>query len=257
MATNVSYYDRPEWSYSSMKNILDHGIDYAVAAKRGDLPEPDSKAIDLGQLVHMLLLGGEDQFAISYFDNFRSKKAQDWRDEQKAAGKYIITQSMFDAVSKMVANIENHPWSKKYIFAKNATHEHEMFATTADGVALKGKADVFILKEDSAIVTDIKTTAKFDTFFRNAQRMHYDLQSANYTLITSSSANISPSLTKFVYCVVESVAPFRVQFMVAGIDFVEAGERKLRQCIDEIIKFGNKEPNFLIEEMLELGDYSL
>ena len=257
MATKIEYYDRPEWSYSSMKLILDHGIDYAVAAKRGDLPEPDSKAIDLGQLVHMLLLGGEDQFAISYFDNFRSKKAQDWRDEQKAAGKYIITQSMFDAVSKMVTNIENHPWSKKYIFAKNATHEHEMFATTADGVALKGKADVFILNEDSAIVTDIKTTAKFDAFFRNAQRMHYDLQSANYTLIASSSANISPSLTKFVYCVVESVAPFRVQFMVAGIDFVEAGERKLRQCIDEIIKFGNKEPNFLIEEMLELGDYSL
>ncbi len=28
---------------------------YAVAAKRGDLPDLDSKAIDLGQLVHMLI----------------------------------------------------------------------------------------------------------------------------------------------------------------------------------------------------------
>ena len=44
-----------------MKLILDHSIDYAVAAKRGDLPDLDSKAIDLGQLVHMLVLGGEDQ----------------------------------------------------------------------------------------------------------------------------------------------------------------------------------------------------
>ena len=51
-----AYYSRPEWSYSSMKLILDHGIDYAVAAKRGDLPDLDSKAIDLGQLVHMLAL---------------------------------------------------------------------------------------------------------------------------------------------------------------------------------------------------------
>lgn len=257
MVTKIDYYDRPEWSYSSMKLILDHGIDYAVAAKRGDIPGPDSKAIDLGQLAHMLLLGGEDQFAISYFKDFRTNKAKAWRDEQKNAGKYIITQEMFDAVSKMVANVENHPMSKRYIFAKNATHEHEMFATTADGVAIKGKADVFILNDDSVIVTDIKTTVKFDAFFRTAQWMHYDLQAANYTLIASSSAKINPALTKFVYCVIESVAPYRVQFMVAGIDFVEAGERKLRQCIDEIVKFGNKEPNFLIEEVLELGDYSL
>ncbi len=35
-----------------MKLILDHGIDHAVAAKRGDLLHPDSKAIDLGQLAY-------------------------------------------------------------------------------------------------------------------------------------------------------------------------------------------------------------
>ena len=48
-----------------------------------------------------------------------------------------------------------------------------------------------------------------------------------------------------------------MQFMIAGIDFVEAGERKLRTCVDEIIKFGDSEPNFLIEEVRELGDWSL
>ena len=63
-----------------MKLILDHSIDYAVAAKRGDLPDLDSKAIDLGQLVHMLALGGEDQFAISPFENFYSKESKMWRD---------------------------------------------------------------------------------------------------------------------------------------------------------------------------------
>lgn len=251
-----AYYSRPEWSYSSMKHILNSGIDYAVAAKRGDIPEPDSAAIDLGQLVHMLLLGGEDQFAISEFPNFCSNAAKAWRDEQKAAGKYIITQKMFDAVCAIVANVEAHPLSKQYIYAKGATFEHEMFAETADGVALRGKADVLIRGDKSAIITDVKTTAKFDKFFRTAQPMHYDLQAANYTLVASSSLGVDSALVKFVYCVIETVAPFRVQFMVAGIDFVEAGERKLRQCIDEIVKFGDKELNFLIEEVLELGDWS-
>ncbi len=31
-------------------SILDHGIDYVAAGQRGDLPDLDSKAIDLGQL---------------------------------------------------------------------------------------------------------------------------------------------------------------------------------------------------------------
>ncbi len=32
--------------------------------------------------------------------------------------------------------------------------------------------------------------------------------------------------------------------MIAGIDFVEAGERKLRTCVDEIIKFGDSGNEF-------------
>lgn len=254
--TAVDYYARPEWSYSSMKLILDSGVDYAVAAKRGDLDEPDSKAIDLGQLVHMLVLGGEDKFAISEFPDFRTKAAREWRDEQKAAGKYIITQAMFGDACRIIDNIEKHPLSARYIYAKGATFEHEMFASTSEGVNLKGKADVLIRNDEAAIITDVKTTAKFDKFHRTAQSMHYDLQAANYTLVTASSLGIETQLVKFVYCVVETVAPYRVQFMVAGIDFVEAGERKLRTCVDEIVKFSDKEPNFLIEEVLELGDWS-
>ena len=58
----MDYYSRPEWSYSQMKTILDSGIDYAVARKRGMIPGPKSPAIDLGQLAHMMI-GGSDQFA--------------------------------------------------------------------------------------------------------------------------------------------------------------------------------------------------
>ncbi len=34
---------------------------------------------------------------------------------------------------------------------------------------------------------------------------------------------------------------------------VEAGERKLRTCVDEIIKFGDSRANFLIEEVRGAG----
>jgi hypothetical protein len=44
--------------------------------------------------------------------------------------------------------------------------------------------------------------------------------------------------------------------MHASLEFVEAGERKLRKCVDEILKFGNKQPTFMLEEIPELGDLS-
>ena len=69
MADN--YHNRPEWSYSQMKVILDSGIDYAVAAKRGMLPGPSGKFIDLGELAHMFVLGGDAEvFGMANVDYF-------------------------------------------------------------------------------------------------------------------------------------------------------------------------------------------
>lgn len=252
MADN--YHKRPEWSYSSMKKIIDSGIDYAVASKLGMLGEPSSAYIDLGQLAHMLVLGGEDTFAICEFPDFRTKAARDWRDEQIAAGKNIITQDQFKAVESIVANIENHPFSEMYLTGKNVKHEQEMYAKTSDGVDLRGKADAIIYHDDGKTpkaICDIKTTAQFDKFKKSASWNHYDLQAATYTLIAGTE------LVNYYFCVAETVAPYRVQYFNASLEFVEAGERKLRRCIDSIIEFGSKEPSFLIPEMGELGDWSI
>lgn len=257
MADKVDYHKRPEWSYSSMKKIIDSGIDYAVAGKLGMLPEPQSPYIDLGQLAHMIILGGDDTFAISEFPDFRTKLAREWRDEQLALGKNIITNEQFAAANEIVKNIENHPHTPKYLIADDIKFEQEMFAKTADGISLRGKADAIRLNGEAAIVTDIKTTAQFDKFFKSASWNHFDLQAAVYTLIAASHLKINANMVNYYFCVAETVAPYRVQYFHASIEFVEAGERKLRNCIDAILAFGDNQPNFLIEEVKELGDWSL
>lgn len=248
------YYKRPEWSYSQMKVILDSGIDYAVARKRGLIPEPESSAIDLGQFIHNQVLGGDDKFTVSPYENFRSKEAQSWRDEQKDAGYIVVTQEMADIAENAIQNILNHPHAKEYLIGENIKHEVELYAKTADGVSLRGKADAVVFHNDGKhprIITDIKTTAQFDKFKNRAGYNHYDLQAATYCLLSKTD------FINYYFCVVETVAPYRVQFMHASIEFLEAGERKLRRCIDEIVAFGDKEPNFMIEEVDELGDFSL
>lgn len=264
-----NYHDRPEWSYSQMKLILDHGIDYAVAAKRKILPQPKSTAIDLGQLAHMLVLGGKDCYALkedSGYKDYRTNAAKEWKAEQERQGKTIIDQAEWEAVCHMVEHIDHHPYTLSYLKGNDFKHEEEMYAKV-DGVSLRGKADAirtndrYVVGDNrrikSLLITDIKTTSKFDDFFRKASYMHYDLQAAVYTLIGSASQGVSSSFTNYYFCFVETVAPYRVQFVHASTEFLESGERKLRKCIDAIKEFGDREPNFMIEEIPELGDYSL
>lgn len=263
------YYKRPEWSYSSMKKIIDSGIDYAVAAKRGDLGEPDSAAIDLGQLVHQSILGGGDQFVIMKYDSLRTREAKDWYDQQKSEGKIIVSLEVYDIAQKMIANIKAHPHTPTFLINPAAKHEQELFATTGEGIKLRGKADSIMhldLDESGTaqqlIITDIKTTAKFDSFAKNAIYDHYDLQAANYTFIGAAALKIDLrdeqlyERIKYYFCVAESVAPYRVQYFYAEPEFVESGERKLARAIEAIADFGDKQPNFLIEEIKSLGDWS-
>lgn len=257
MGKDADYHKRPEWSYSSMKVILDSGIDYAVALKEGLLEKTYGKAVDVGSLAHMIVLGGDDCYSLSPYSDFRSKEARNWRDEQIENGKTIITQSEFEAVTHIVTNIENHPHSKKYLLGDGWKHEVEMYAKTSNGVDIRGKADAIKVAGDSLTITDIKTTAKFDDFKKRAFWNHYDLQAAVYTMIGSASNKISPSFTNYYFCVAETVEPYRVQFLHASLEFVENGERKLSTCVEEIKNFGDKKPNFLIEEVEEIGDYSL
>lgn len=251
------YHKLPQWSYSSMKKILDSGIDYAVAGKMGMLASPDSKYIDIGQLVHQAILGGSEQFVSSPYPDFRTKVAREWRDLQKEMGVIVVDSDMKAAIEKVVENIKKHPRTPELLLAPGIKHEQELFGKTSEGVELRGKADAIKLIEGEAIIiTDIKTTAQFDKFAKQAYWNHYDLQAANYTLIGAQHMKVDPALVNYYFCVAETVAPYRVQYFHASLEFVEAGERKLRTCIDAIADFGDKQPNFLLEELVELGDWS-
>lgn len=259
MSNRSDYYERPEWSYSQMKLILDSGIDYAVAAKKKMLPEPESKAIDIGQTVHLLALGGEDNYVISPYDNFRTKEAREWREQQREAGHYILSQLEVDIAKGIAENIKKHPRSNGLLIGEGVQHEVELYANTDNGVSLRGKADALKIGKgrNTCTIVDLKTTSQFDSFKYRAQRYHYDLQAANYTKIAAASLGVDAGSVDYWFCVAETVAPYRVQYFYATPEFVDAGERKLAKCVEEIEKFGDKEPNFLLEEVVELGDFSL
>jgi hypothetical protein len=245
--SDTDYHKRPEWSYSQMKLICEHGIDYAVAVKRGDLLQTFGKAVDIGQIAHNILLGGDYDFVVKAYPDFRTKEAREWRDAQVLP---IISQEEFETASTIVDRIKSHKLA--YALLTEGKQEVELFATI-NGINIRGKADSLIYGEDGKVqkIIDLKTTAKFDEFRYKSFRNHYDLQSAVYTAIAGNK-----ELTNYYFVIAETIEPYRVQIAHASLAFIESGENKLSKCISEITKFGDRGVNFNIEEIIELGDLS-
>lgn len=247
------YYDRPEWSFSQMKNIITDGIDYAVAVKKGLLPQPDGKAIEFGLLIHDELLkqGNSNNFVVSPYKDYRTKKAQDWKAEQTLP---IISEKEFDQIVNTCEAVKSHPLYSTLLCGDGIENEKVMLGKI-NGFQIRGKADAIKKTEDGFIICDLKTTAQFSDWKYKAFRMCYDMQALIYSALTGQFKN-----TKFYFMVVETVAPYRTAVMLAGENFTDSGESKLLKCIDEIVKFGDREIDFhqnkTLDNVIELGDFS-
>lgn len=95
-------------SYSTCKKIYRKGIDYAVASKLGVIDDTSSRAADIGTMAHAMLLGGDPDWVVNdQFPDFRTKAAREWRDEQAANGKIIISEVDFAQISAISDAVKN------------------------------------------------------------------------------------------------------------------------------------------------------
>ena len=244
-------------SYSTAKKILNKGVDYALGTKLGLVEESYGKAADLGTMAHALVLGGEPEWVVSPYDDFRSKEAKEWKAEQD---KIIIKESEFDLICDIADAIKAHPLAAQLIEQCNL---EQKLTATVNGIDFHGYADG--INSERTIIFDLKTTGQFDAFVKNkwyAINMDYDLQAAVYKLFGTPDA-------KYYFVVAESVAPFRVQVLGTADEFVESGNQKLDNAINEFNAFRQREGandkeriSFNIGEVdnlanvQELGDWS-
>lgn len=246
------------WSYSSAKNIYHSGIDYAVGLKLGLIEKTYGKAVDIGKLAHAHLLGGEQEFVVKQYPDYRSKEAREWRDAQTLP---IIDEAEFETICTIAKRIKSHPLANQLVLGENARHEVELKAKI-EGKDWVGRADVVGVHGDEIkYCLDVKTTARFDDFKWEARRMDYDLQAALYSLIAKCESK------EFFWVVAETVAPYRVGVAMASSEFIDSGFVKLERIVSEIKRFDKRagktdleKVNFNINETMDdilvLGDWS-
>jgi hypothetical protein len=240
-----TYHQRPEWSFSLLKNILVNGIDWAVSYKNGDLPKPDSKFIDIGTFVHQELLGGDKDWVAKVYPDYRTKEARAWRDSQT---KTILDEEQVETIINTANAIKAHPLLQEVL--ANMETEKAIFAKV-NGVELRGKADI-VQKDKTGkpiCIWDIKTTAQFQEWKYKCLRLHYDLQAATYRTLYNGDVD-------FAFIIAETVEPYRVQIAYMTPEAWDKGESDLARCLQAIKEFGDKKPSFSILEPIYIGDWS-
>jgi hypothetical protein len=255
MTEQLTPVDIGHLSYSTAKKIYRKGIDYALGTKLGLIDETYGKAADLGTLAHALVLGGEPQWVVSEYAEFRTNEAKAWKAAQT---KMIIKEHEFDNIVKIADAIKGHPLAAQLI--ESCDLEQKLTAKIA-GIKFHGCADG--ISKDRSIIFDLKTTAQFDQFKGKyfAFNQDYDLQASVYRLFGDNA--------KYYFIVAESVAPYRVQIFGTSEEFFENGDRKLQHAIDEFNTFRqragandlerisfNVGETDILEKVEQLGDWS-
>ncbi len=240
-------------SYSTCKKIYRKGIDYALATKLGLIDESYGKAADIGTMAHALVLGGDPDWIVSPYDNFRKKEAQEWKANQT---KIVITETEFKQIENIADAIKRHPLASQLI---ESCELEQKLTATINGIEFVGYADG--ISNDRKTIFDLKTTGQFDMFRWSAFKNDFDLQASVYSLFGDNA--------KYYFIVCETVVPFRVQIFGTSPEFIDNGNAKLQKAIDafntfrerpgkndlERINFNIGETDIL-ERVEMLGDWS-
>lgn len=227
-------YDLPEQEYhaheslsaTGAKKILELPALYKHEILDGNKTHKD--AFDLGSAVHAKVLGTGWGVKEIKHDSFRSKAAQQERDNARAEGLIPMLTKDLKPIEAMAEAVMAKPIARA-LFELEGTPETSLFGE-ADGVRVRCRYDYY--PKDHAAVVDLKTTAGSASprgFAKAAAQFKYHVQEAHYD--TTHEA-VTGTSRRMVFVVVETKAPYLVGVYQLDRDFLEAGRVEARKARD-------------------------
>ena len=181
-----------------------------------------TKAMDLGTLIHSAILEPEtaltDITAVSPFPNFRTKAAQEWRDDQREMGRMIAT----DADIRAASGCEQ-VFSEDYAQRFGVGYKSEV-AVFAEIGATQIKGMIDLVPDNLDLLVDLKTTERSGSLF-DIQRtiisrgLHW--QAALYLDLWNAASG--ENRNRFVFCFIEVSEPYETAWVEVSRELIEAG----------------------------------
>lgn len=182
--------------------------------------EDDGK-FDLGTVAHSVLLQGDDIVYVVHEDAWRTKTAKESREYARSIGKVPLLAKDRDRVHEMCDSLRE----KLPAFFVDGKPEVSLHWSEGE-YAFKARLDW--LRDDHALILDLKTTSQLGGWERRLFDHGYDIQAAMYRRGVAALFDERPA---YLWIVVETTAPFEFRLLRPGADVLEGGERKLEWAI--------------------------
>ena len=209
-------------SSTQAKTLIHKGPDVykeKAAEERGYNP-----ALSIGSVVHALVLG-VGAYEVMFFDNWRTKKSKEARDEAIAADRAPILYRDFTMAEQMASSVRAHPAATELLAQGNP--EVSMWATDPDtGVLMRGRTDWLNHRN-----VDLKTTgrpADQESFMHTVWDFGYAFQAAWYEHILEL---LGQPVEGTSWIAVSKREPYEAGVFVPDAGLMEVGRRDVRRAL--------------------------
>ncbi len=221
----------PMADYRALPGLSKHELDnFAVAPSyylhRKAQEWKPSRSMEIGTLIHSLVLEGRCDYAVGPDVDRRTKAGkEEWQLFcEENIGKTIVTRDEAIVITGCFKSCE--PLMEHCVY-EDDNIELSMF-WERDGIACKGRPDMVAQINGELCLVDLKTTADIRQFDNAFSRFRYDVQAAwyQYGLKAAMGLDEAPG---FWFLVVDTEAPHLAQFMRAGSEILLNANCKIEE----------------------------
>jgi exodeoxyribonuclease VIII len=221
----------PMDEYRALPGLSKHELDnFAVAPayykhRKAQEWKP-SRSMELGTLIHSLVLEGRCDYAVGPEVDRRTKAGkEEWQLFcEENFGKTIVTReeaAVIDGCLQSCAPLMEH------CAYDDDNIEISMF-WKRDGVKCKGRPDMVATINSETCLVDLKTTNDIRNFESAFYRFRYDVQAAWYQCGLKAAMDLD-EVPGFWFLVVDTEAPHLAQFMRAGSEILANANAKIEE----------------------------
>jgi hypothetical protein len=211
----------PTLSASGAKVLLKSPAQFAYERENGS---NGTKSMDLGTLVHTLVLGVGVELVVIDCDNWMSPKNRALRDEALAAGKWAVNRTEIAKAEAMAESIRSHPTAGP-LFIDGLPEVTLYWTDPETGVRMRARLD-YLLPDR---IVDLKTTSDGspEGFAKSCAKYGYRESAANYIEGHRVLLGFAP---EFLLVTVESNEPYRVRVWRFGVADLEVGANRMAEA---------------------------
>lgn len=235
--SNQDYHkDMPGLSSSQLRNVIFKSPFHFKYFSENPAEDEYKAFYEQGTLIHTLMLEPDkvkENLVVIPEDikDFRTKKAQELRDEALLLGKNVLLYKDYVQTMQMVESYRANTLVQTYLTGGEA--ELSMFWTDKEtGLRCKCRPDYLYLGDDTDYVIDVKSTADIDTFMKSVFKYNYHVAAAHY--LEGIYQTTGKDVSKFYLLALSKKPPYDIELFMFSMDTLEEGRAHCRKGLNTL-----------------------